>query len=175
MRIPELLLPAGDMESLATALLYGADAVYLGADGPNLRARAAGFAEGVGADSAMVVNRGKTMLLARRGTRPLSEGFRLVGSHVDTPRIDFKQHPLYEDMDIALAKTHYYGGIRKYQWLARPLALHGVAVKKDGGIVRVVLGEDPADPVLTITDLLPHLAYKEVVKKVEDAFEAEKL
>ncbi|MBU1248834.1 MAG: aminopeptidase, partial [Proteobacteria bacterium] len=84
-------------------------------------------------------------------------------------------HPLYEDLDIALAKTHYYGGIRKYQWLARELALHGVVVKKDGTVVDIVVGEDPEDPVLTITDLLPHLAYKEVVKKVEDAFEAEKL
>ncbi|MGE4506154.1 MAG: aminopeptidase [Desulfovibrionaceae bacterium] len=138
-------------------------------------AEAAGFAEGVGPGSAMIVNRGKTMLLARRGRRPMSEGFRLVGAHVDTPRIDLKQHPLYEDVDLALAKTHYYGGIRKYQWLARELALHGVVVKKDGTVVEIVVGEDAADPVLTITDLLPHLAYKEVVKKVEDAFEAEKL
>lgn len=139
------------------------------------RAEAAGFSDGVGTDSAMIVNRGKTMLLARKGRRPLSEGFRLVGAHVDTPHIDLKQHPLYEDLDIALAKTHYYGGIRKYQWLARELALHGVVVKKDGTVVDIVVGEDPEDPVLTITDLLPHLAYKEVVKKVEDAFEAEKL
>ncbi len=140
-----------------------------------LRAKAAGFAEGVGANTAMIVNRGKTMLLARKGKRPMSDGFRLVGAHVDTPRIDLKQHPLYEDLDLALAKTHYYGGIRKYQWLARPLALHGVVIKKDGTRVDIVIGEDPSDPVLTITDLLPHLAYKEVVKKVQDAFEAEKL
>lgn len=138
-------------------------------------AEKAGFVEGIGAGSALIVNRGKTMLLARKGRLPMSEGVRLIGAHVDTPRIDLKQHPLYEDMDIALAKTHYYGGIRKYQWLARELALHGVVVKKDGTIVEITVGEDPADPVLTITDLLPHLAYKEVVKKVQDAFDAEKL
>jgi aspartyl aminopeptidase len=106
------------------------------------------------------VQRGKTILLARKGRRPLSEGFRLVGAHIDTPRIDLKQHPLYEDTDLGLMKTHYYGGIRKYQWLARELALHGVVVKKDGTLVKVVVGEDASDPVLTITDLLPHLAQK---------------
>ena len=119
--------------------------------------------------------RGKTILLARRGKRPLSEGFRLVGAHADTPRIDLKQHPLYEDTDLGLMKTHYYGGIRKYQWLARELALHGVVVKKDGTLINVSVGEDPSEPVLTITDLLPHLAYKQVEQKVSDAFEAEKL
>lgn len=119
--------------------------------------------------------RGKTVLLARRGKKPLAEGFRLVGAHCDSPRIDLKQHPLYEDTDMALFKTHYYGGIRKHQWMARPLALHGVVVKKDGRVVPVRLGEDAADPVLTITDLLPHLAYKQVEQKLADAFEAEKL
>jgi aspartyl aminopeptidase len=140
-------------------------------------AKKAGFAEALSAKSRawVRVQRGKTVLLARRGRRPLSEGFRLVGAHIDTPRIDLKQHPLYEDTDIALMKTHYYGGIRKYQWLARELALHGVVVKKDGALVRVCVGEAPGDPVLTITDLLPHLAYKQVEQKVADAFEAEKL
>lgn len=140
-------------------------------------AKAAGFSEVLGPKTKAfaLAQRGKTLLLARRGKRPLSEGFRLIGAHADTPRIDLKQHPLYEDTDLGLMKTHYYGGIRKYQWLARPLALHGVVVKKDGTLVKVLLGEDQKDPVLTITDLLPHLAYKQVEQKVADAFEAEKL
>lgn len=140
-------------------------------------AKAAGFSEELGAKSKAYarVQRGKTILLARRGRRPLGEGFRLIGAHVDTPRIDLKQHPLYEDSDLGLMKTHYYGGIRKYQWLARELALHGVVVKKDGSVVKVVVGEELGDPVLTITDLLPHLAQKQVEQKVSDAFEAEKL
>lgn len=140
-------------------------------------ARAGGFSETLNAKTKAYVNaqRGKTVLLARRGKKPLSEGFRLVGAHCDTPRIDLKQHPLYEDTDIALFKTHYYGGIRKHQWMARPLALHGVVVKKDGTVVRVCVGEAAGDPVLTITDLLPHLAYKQAEQKLADAFEAEKL
>ncbi|MBI5520770.1 MAG: aminopeptidase [Desulfovibrio sp.] len=140
-------------------------------------AKAAGFSDVLNAKTKAYVRvqRGKTVLLARRGKRPLSEGFRLIGAHADTPRIDLKQHPLYEDTDLGLMKTHYYGGIRKYQWLARELALHGVVVKKDGTLVKVLVGEDPKDPVLTITDLLPHLAYKQVEQKVADAFEAEKL
>jgi len=140
-------------------------------------AKAAGFSETLNAKTKAYVHaqRGKTVLLARRGKKPLSEGFRLIGAHADTPRIDLKQHPLYEDTDLGLMKTHYYGGIRKYQWLARELALHGVVVKKDGTVVTVVVGEDASDPVLTITDLLPHLAYKQVEQKVSEAFEAEKL
>ena len=139
------------------------------------RAESAGFADDLAAPRAFRFNRGKTCFLARQGRRPLSQGFRLIGAHADCPRLDLKQRPLYEDLDLALAKTHYYGGIRKYQWLTIPLALHGVVVPKSGPPVTVCIGEDPADPVLTITDLLPHLAAQEVVKKVEDAFEAEKL
>jgi len=139
------------------------------------KAAALGFTEGYGKDKAVRVMRGKTVFLARKGKRPLSEGVRLVGAHVDTPRLDLKQHPLYEDCAVGLAKTHYYGGIRKYQWLARPLALHGVAVKTDGTTVRVNIGEAPTDPVLTVLDLLPHLAYAQVEKTVAKAFEAEKL
>ncbi len=139
------------------------------------QAKQKNFALGINGNSAMLVNRGKTMLLARRGKRPMSEGVRLIGAHVDSPRLDLKQHPLYADVDLALAKTHYYGGIKKYQWLARELALHGVVVKKDGTLIKIVVGENPTDPVLTITDLLPHLAYKQAVQKVQDAFEAEKL
>jgi aspartyl aminopeptidase len=140
-------------------------------------ARKAGFSETLNARTKAYVRaqRGKTVLLARRGRKPLSEGFRLIGAHADTPRIDLKQHPLYEDSGLGLMKTHYYGGIRKYQWLARELALHGVVVTKDGAVVKVLVGEDSRDPVLTITDLLPHLAQKQVEQKVSDAFEAEKL
>ncbi len=135
----------------------------------------AGFTDDIKAPLTYRFNRNKTCFLARKGKRPLSEGFRLIGAHADCPRLDLKQRPFYEDTDIALAKTHYYGGIRKYQWLATPLALHGSVVKKDGSEVTICLGEDMTDPVFTITDLLPHLAYREVVKKVQDAFDAEKL
>ncbi len=139
------------------------------------RVTKAGFVDDLKAPLAYRFNRNKTCFLARKGKRPLSEGFRLVGAHADCPRLDLKQRPLYEDTDICLGKTHYYGGIRKYQWLAIPLALHGTVVKKSGEEVTICIGEDPKDPVFTITDLLPHLAYKEVVKKVSDAFDAEKL
>jgi aspartyl aminopeptidase len=119
--------------------------------------------------------KGKSLLLARRGRRPLSEGFRLIGAHADSPRLDFKQHPLYEACDLALAKTHYYGGIRKYQWLSRPLALHGVVITTDGKRIDLSLGEDPKDPVFVIADLLPHLASKQNERKLSEAFEGEKL
>lgn len=119
--------------------------------------------------------RGKTLFAARRGALPLSQGLHVISAHVDTPRLDFKQRPFIEQPGVAQAKTHYYGGIRKYQWLARPLALHGVVVRADGESVRVTLGEDASDPVFTIADLLPHLAQKHNAQTVADAFEAEKL
>lgn len=139
------------------------------------RLEEAGFDDYIGSDKCFRVFRDKTIFIARKGKKSLAEGFRLVGAHADAPRLDLKQHPLYEDLGLGMAKTHYYGGIRKYQWLARPLSLHGVVVKADGTKVDVVIGEDLNDPVLTILDLLPHLAYKQVEKKVTDAFEAEKL
>jgi len=135
----------------------------------------AGYQEGGKGNKVMRVFHGKTVFLARKGKRPLSEGFRLVGAHADTPRLDLKQHPLYEECTIGLAKTHYYGGIRKHQWHARALALHGVVALKNGATVDVCIGEDPRDPVFTVLDLLPHLAYKQVEKKLSEAFEAEKL
>ena len=139
----------------------------------------AGFKQGPAgkfpAKAAIRIFKGKTIFVARQGKKPLSEGFRLIGAHADTPRLDLKQHPVYEDCNISQAKTHYYGGIRKHQWLARPLALHGVVVKTDGTAVEVVIGEHPDDPVFTVPDLLPHLAYKQVEQKLADAFEAEKL
>ena len=107
------------------------------------------------------------------GKRPLEQGARMLGAHVDSPRLDLKQNPLYENTDMAFLKTHYYGGIKKYQWLAIPLALHGVILKKDGSIVQVSIGEDERDPVLTITDLLPHLAKDQMEKKMTDAISGE--
>jgi len=139
----------------------------------------AGFTESAAGefagDAVFRVMKGKTVFVARRGKKPLRDGFRLVGAHCDTPRIDLKQRPLYQDCGVAQLKTHYYGGIRKHQWLARPLALHGVVAKKDGTVVPVPIGEAPADPVFAIPDLLPHLAYRQVEKKLSEAFEAEKL
>jgi len=120
--------------------------------------------------------KGKTMVLAVAGRRPPSAGLHVVASHIDSPRLDLKQYPVYEDTDLAFFKTHYYGGIKKYQWLARPLAVHGVILKADGSRVEMTVGEDPADPVFTVCDLLPHLARKsQMDKKVTDAFEGEKL
>ena len=137
--------------------------------------KAAGFSEDFKKDLVFRTYRGKAVFVARKGKKPLASGVRLISAHTDAPRLDFKQRPLQEQVGIGQAKTHYYGGIRKYQWLARPLALHGVIVKEDGTSIKVVLGEDPGDPVFTIADLLPHLAQKEVTKTVADAFDAEKL
>ena len=137
--------------------------------------RQAGYSEDFTKDLVFRTWRGKAVFVARKGKKPLSEGARLISAHTDAPRLDFKQRPLQEQVGVGQAKTHYYGGIRKYQWLARPLALHGVIVKEDGTSIKVVLGEDAGDPVFTIADLLPHLAQKEVTKTVADAFDAEKL
>jgi len=117
----------------------------------------------------------KTAVLAVPGENPLTEGLRLIVSHVDSPRLDLKPHPLYETVDLALLKTHYYGGIKKYQWLSRPLALHGRVIKADGRIIDLVIGEAESDPVLTIADLLPHLARGQAGQKVSEAFPGEKL
>ncbi|MDD3311238.1 aminopeptidase [Pseudodesulfovibrio sp.] len=164
-----------EMADRYVAFLSGCKTERLVMDHVREKMVAAGFAENFAKPQVMRFNRNKTCFLARKGRRPLSEGFRLVGAHADCPRLDLKQRPLYEDTDICLAKTHYYGGIRKYQWLTIPLALHGTVFLKSGKEVTVRIGESPDEPVLTITDLLPHLAYKEVVKKVEDAFDPEKL
>lgn len=119
--------------------------------------------------------REKALFAAKRGKCPLREGFNLVAAHADSPRLDFKQHPLMEQAGIAQARTHYYGGIRKYQWLARPLALHGVIVLENGDKITVRLGDEPQDPVFCVADLLPHLAKKQEGQKLSEAFEAEKL
>lgn len=118
----------------------------------------------------------KVLALAVLGNEPLSAGVRLIASHIDAPRLDLKQHPLYEEVDLAFFKTHYYGGIKKYQWLARPLALHGTVIKGNGEKIDLVIGERPEDPVFTVSDLLPHLARKvQMEKKLSEAIEGEKL
>lgn len=118
---------------------------------------------------------GKAVMLFHLGEKPLTEGINIVGSHIDSPRIDIKQNPFYEDSDLAYADTHYYGGIKKYQWVARPLALHGVVAKKDGTVVNVVVGEDENDPVVGISDLLIHLAGEQMSKKASEAVGGENL
>ncbi len=139
------------------------------------RAQEAGYSEDFSSDKVFRVFKGKTIFLARKGTGQLSDGLRFFGAHGDSPRLDFKQHPLYESCGVSQAKTHYYGGIRKHQWFSRPLALHGVVVKKDGEVVTVRLGEDDNDPVFAIADLLPHLAYKQADQPLSKAFDAEKM
>ena len=122
------------------------------------------------------VNRmGKAVLIFLLGKKALAEGMNIVGAHIDSPRLDLKQNPLYEDGDFALADTHYYGGIKKYQWVARELALHGVVVKKDGTAVKIAIGENPEDPVVGVSDLLPHLAQEQMGKKASEAVTGENL
>lgn len=117
----------------------------------------------------------KALLIFRMGTRPLLDGMRILGAHIDSPRLDLKQNPLFEDSGLAFLDTHYYGGIKKYQWVALPLALHGVVVKKDGTAITVSIGEKADDPVLGVSDLLPHLAGKQMEKKAREAIEGENL
>ena len=118
---------------------------------------------------------GKALLFATIGKKPLSEGVRIIASHVDSPRIDLKPRPLYEEAQLAMFKTHYYGGIRKYQWVAIPLALHGTVVKADGTSVNIVLGEHEADPVFCMNDLLPHLATEQSQRKLSEGIKGEEL
>ncbi len=118
---------------------------------------------------------GKTLMALVVGKRPFEAGMHIVGGHTDSPRIDLKQNPLYESGDMALLDTHYYGGIKKYQWVTIPLALHGVFVKPDGKKIKVSIGEDQADPVFCITDLLPHLAADQYKKTIGEAVTGEGL
>ena len=120
--------------------------------------------------------REKCVALAVVGKAPIQDGMNLIASHIDSPRLDLKQNPVYEDTDLALLKTHYYGGIRKYQWLSIPLALHGRIIRADGEIMDITIGEAADDPVFVVSDLLPHLAGKvQENKKLSEAFEGEKL
>ena len=117
----------------------------------------------------------KSLLLFIVGKKPLEEGMNILGAHIDSPRIDIKQNPLYEEKEIAYLDTHYYGGIKKYQWVAMPLALHGVIVRRDGTSVTVAIGEDEGDPVFCISDLLPHLAQEQMAKSGKSIIEGEAL
>ena len=126
-------------------------------------------------DKIYAVCMNKTIAIFHMGTKPLEEGLNILGAHIDSPRIDVKQNPLYENEEFAYLDTHYYGGIKKYQWVTLPLALHGVIVKKDGTTVPVSIGEKEDDPVFVITDLLIHLASKQMEKKASTVVEGEKL
>ena len=120
-------------------------------------------------------NRGKSLFLFVVGKEDLAKGLNILGAHVDSPRLDLKQHPLYEDSGLVLLDTHYYGGIKKYQWVAQPLALHGVVCKKDGSLVKVVIGENDDDPVVGVSDLLIHLAADQMKKTGSNVVEGEDL
>ncbi|MFI3284522.1 MAG: aminopeptidase [Erysipelotrichaceae bacterium] len=126
-------------------------------------------------DKVYSINKGRNIVLFVIGEKPLVEGLNILGAHIDSPRLDLKQKPLYEDKDLVLFDTHYYGGVKKYQWVARPLALHGIVCKKDGSVVNVVIGEDPSDPVIGISDLLPHLAADQMQKPAHKVIEGEDL
>ena len=118
---------------------------------------------------------GKTVALFNIGKKSMEEGMNILGAHLDSPRLDVKQNPLYESNDLAYLDTHYYGGIKKYQWVTLPLAIHGVVVKTDGTKVDIVIGEDEEDPVFCVTDILIHLAQEQMVKKANVAVEGENL
>ncbi len=126
-------------------------------------------------DKVFFVNRKKSLILATIGSLPLENGLHMAISHVDSPRLDLKPFPALEKSDIAYLKTHYYGGIRKYQWVTIPLALHGVVCKKDGQVVNVCIGEDKNDPVFCVTDLLPHLGAEQNERKLKDGIKGEEL
>ncbi len=118
---------------------------------------------------------GKALILVQVGSRPMEEGLNILGAHIDSPRLDIKQNPLYESNDFALLDTHYYGGIKNYQWVTMPLAIHGVVAKKDGSVQQVNVGEAPDDPVFCVTDLLPHLGADQMQKKAGKVIEGEEL
>lgn len=120
-------------------------------------------------------NRGKSMYIAVIGNKKLEEGLNLIGAHIDSPRLDLKPNPLYEDTEFAYFNTHYYGGIKKYQWTTIPLSIHGVIVKTNGEKINVNIGEEKDDPIFTITDLLPHLAKDQMQKKLGDGIDGEDL
>ncbi len=126
-------------------------------------------------DKIFFINREKSMYLAIIGTENIENGLHIIGSHVDSPRLDLKPNPLYEDTELAYLKTHYYGGIKKYQWTTIPLSIHGVIVKPNGEKITINIGEDENDPIFTITDLLPHLAQDQMEKKLKNGIDGEAL
>lgn len=126
-------------------------------------------------DKVYAVNMNKSVALFTIGKSPMEQGMNILGAHIDSPRLDIKQNPLYEDTEFAYLDTHYYGGIKKYQWVALPLAIHGVIAKKDQTLVEIVIGEDSKDPVVSITDLLIHLAGEQLDKRASKVIEGEQL
>ncbi|MBR2529157.1 MAG: aminopeptidase [Blautia sp.] len=126
-------------------------------------------------DKVYAVGMKKTIALFRIGTKAVQEGMQILCAHIDSPRLDIKQNPLYEEADLAFLDTHYYGGVKKYQWVALPLAIHGVVAKKDGSVLDICIGENPSDPVVYITDLLIHLSAKQLQKKASEVVEGENL
>ena len=126
-------------------------------------------------DKVYQINRKKALLMSTFGKRPLEDGVRINVAHIDSPRLDLKPNPLYEKAEAAYFKTHYYGGIRKYQWATIPLAMHGVVILKDGTSVDICIGEKEGDPVFCVTDLLPHLAAQQNERKLKDGIKGEEL
>ena len=126
-------------------------------------------------DKVYLVNRKKALIMTTFGEKSLEEGIRLNIAHIDSPRLDLKPNPLFEKTDIAYLKTHYYGGIRKYQWATIPLSMHGVVIRKDGEAVNICIGEEEGDPVFCVTDLLPHLAAEQNERKLKDGIKGEEL
>ena len=126
-------------------------------------------------DKVYFINRKKSMYLAIIGEKGIENGLHIIGSHVDSPRLDLKPNPLYEDGGLAYFKTHYYGGIKKYQWTTIPLSMHGVIVKTNGEVIEINIGENEEDPIFTITDLLPHLAQEQMEKKLKNGIDGEDL
>ncbi len=119
-------------------------------------------------DKIYKVNRKKAVLASTIGTEPITEGIRINGAHIDSPRLDLRPNPLYEKSDISYFKTHYYGGVKKYQWATIPLSMHGVIFKKDGSFVEINIGEDEEEPVFYISDLLPHLSKKQDKRTLDE-------
>lgn len=159
-----------ERESVAEAIRQAENAGYKG-----LREATKGGKKLHAGDKVYVCGMGKTIALFNLGQAPLDQGLSILGAHVDTCRLDLKQNPLYEDSGLAYLNTHYYGGIKKYQWVALPLAIHGVVVKKNGTKVDIVIGENEDEPAFCVTDLLIHLAQEQLTKKADKVIEGENL
>lgn len=159
-----------ERECCAAAVAMAEEAGYV-----SLQSRIEAGKRLVPGDKVYAVNRDKTLMLLQLGTEPLEAGVNILGAHVDSPRLDVKQDPVEEKNELVTLDTHYYGGVKKYQWVTMPLAIHGVVAKKDGTVVSVVIGEDDDDPVFCITDLLPHLASEQMGKKATEVIEGEML
>ena len=156
-----------EREAVQTILKQAEEAGFVSLDDPSGKQKKTGRYYKVFQD--------RVIALAVTGKTPLPEGLHIVASHMDSPRLDLKQVPVYEDLSIAMLKTHYYGGIKKYQWFARPLAIHGTVITADRKKIAITIGEKDTDPVFTVSDLLPHLAKSQTDKKLSEAFEGEKM